>query len=347
MTEYQKKYITPYKNADGSDTYLYSPFDEQSVDLHFKWMKDHGIDGVHMQRFLSTISSESGKRYINKVLENALKAAKKYGRAIGVMHDLSGSSSARVASLEADWNELVRTFRLNNNIENPTYLWHNRKPMMSIWGVGFSGHSREYTTEDVNQLVDKLKGPENKVSVMAGVPYRWRTLTNDAENNPALHDLIRKADVIMPWAAGRYSSPSSYDPSYVAQDVIWANNNNVDYVPLVFPGFTWGNLKRDPTKFNQIPRLKGEFLWKQVAQAKARGAKSLYVAMFDEVDESTAIFKVKIENELPVVEGNEGSKFVGLEEGLESDYYLWLTGKAGEMLRGKIPFSTTMPIREN
>ena len=149
----------------------------------------------------------------------------------------------------------------------------------------------------------------------------------------------------MPWAVGRYNSPSSYNPTNVAQDVIWTEANGVDYVPLVFPGFTWGNLKRDPSKFNQIPRLEGDFMWKQISGAKAGGAKSLYIAMFDEVDEGTAIFKVKRENEVPVVEGDEGYKFVGIEEGLDSDYYLWLTGQAANWFHGEAGYSATKPVR--
>jgi hypothetical protein len=60
--------------------------------------------------------------------------------------------------------------------------------------------------------------------------------------------------------------------------------------------------------------------------------------MFDEIDEGTAIFK--IENNPPVGE----SIFVG-NEGLPSDHYLWLAGQGGKMLRKKIPFKNTMPVR--
>ncbi len=41
-TEYEKTYITPFKYSDNSGAYLYSPYDESSVDIHFKWMKDYG-----------------------------------------------------------------------------------------------------------------------------------------------------------------------------------------------------------------------------------------------------------------------------------------------------------------
>jgi hypothetical protein len=215
--------------------------------------------------------------------------------------------------------------------------------MMSIWGVGFND-SRNYTTADVDKLVGKLKGPRNKVSIMLGVPYYWRTLGNDTENNPALHTLIKKVDIIMPWAVGRYNSPISYNADNVFQDRLWADNNGIDYVPLVFPGFTWGNLTKDKTKYNSIPRLNGDFLWKQVAGAKLAGAKSLYVAMFDEIDEGTAIYKVKRENEVPL-NGNDGFKFVGIEEDLESDYYLWLTGQAANWFHGQDGYGITKPTR--
>tara|TARA_R110002111_G_scaffold101349_4_gene157068 strand:+ start:1292 stop:2638 length:1347 start_codon:yes stop_codon:yes gene_type:complete len=344
MSEYPEKYITPYKNADGSDTFLYSPYDESSVDLHFKWMKEHGIDGVHMQRFVVEIQSSNtkGKRHFNKVLENALKAAKKYDRAISIMYDLSGSDSNRVAYLEQDWNEIVEQFKLFDNVENPTYLRHNGRPLMSIWGVGFNDN-RKYSTSDVSQLVNKLKGPRNKVAIMLGVPYYWRTFGSDTENNPAFHDLIKSVDIIMPWAVGRYNSPSSYNADNVYQDRLWTDQNKIDYVPLVFPGFTWGNLQRDTSKYNSIPRLKGDFMWKQISGAKLAGAKSLYVAMFDEVDEGTAIFKVLRNNEVPVVQ--DPYKFVGIDESLQPDYYLWLTGQAANWFHGDAGYSSVKPTR--
>ena len=152
---------------------------------------------------------------------------------------------------------------------------------------------------------------------MLGVPYFWRSLKNDTENSSQLHPLIKKADIVMPWAVGRYNATnySVLAGEELSPDIQWCQTNKVDYVPLVFPGFSWGNLKTDVNVYNSIPRLKGDFLWQQVAGAKTTGAKSLYVAMFDEIDEGTAIYKCAKESEVPV---NADTKFVGIENELSS-----------------------------
>lgn len=343
ITEYSKKYKTLFKYFDGSDAYVYSPYDEESVDLHFKWMKDYGLDGVFMQRFVSEIKSVKGKQHFNKVLSNALKAANKYGRAICVMYDLSGCSSTDMAALISDWNEVQQLFSLFDNVKNPTYLRHNKKPLVVLWGVGFND-GRNYTIADVQSLVKSLKGDTKKVSVMLGVPYYWRTLDNDTENNTLLHTVIKSADIVMPWAVGRYNS-GSYGNTATARllnDISWCKSNNLDYAPCVFPGFSWANMHNDPSLYNQIPRNNGDFLWLQVSGAKMTSAVSLYVAMFDEMDEGTAIFKTAKEGSLPL---NGSGKFIGIEPTLDSDYYLWLIGQATRWFHGDNSFGLTKPAR--
>ena len=68
------------------------------------------------------------------------------------------------------------------------------------------------------------------------------------------------------------------------------------------------------------------------------GATMAYVAMFDEMNEGTAIFKCT--DHPPVGE----SKFVDME-GLPSDHYLWLAGQGGRMLRGEIEATEQPPPR--
>ncbi len=62
-----------------------------------------------------------------------------------------------------------------------------------------------------------------------------------------------------------------------------------------------------------------------------------YVAMFDEVDEGTAIFKV---SNIPPKPG----RFVTYE-GLPSDWYLRLTGEGTKLIRGERKNHKTIPIK--
>lgn len=66
----------------------------------------------------------------------------------------------------------------------------------------------------------------------------------------------------------------------------------------------------------------------------------LYVAMFDEIDEGTAIMKCA--HKVPVGK----SVFVPIEKEVPTDHYLWLTHQAAKILRGETPFSKTLPERK-
>jgi hypothetical protein len=121
-------------------------------------------------------------------------------------------------------------------------------------------------------------------------------------------------------------------------DIAWCKDHKLEYMPVVFPGFSWHNLNPQ-SKSDQIPRLKGKFLWTQFANAKRAGATCIYQAMFDEVNEGTAIFKC---TNTPPAGGD--CKFITYD-GLPSDYYLWLVGQGGSLLNGKVPLSIEPPAR--
>jgi hypothetical protein len=140
---------------------------------------------------------------------------------------------------------------------------------------------------------------------------------------------------------GRYASldeAAAHAARCWKPDLQWCREHKKEYLPVLFPGFSWHNLKPE-SPLDQIPRQKGNFLWKQFVEARKAGASMAYVAMFDEMDEGTAIFKIS--NDPPVGE----SLFVTLE-GLPSDHYLWLSGMGGKLLRGELPVTSAMPLRE-
>ncbi|HMI04748.1 MAG TPA: glycoside hydrolase family 71/99-like protein [Pedobacter sp.] len=340
VSEQEKVYKTSFVHADGSAAYLTSAHDASTVETHFRWMKEYGLDGVFMQRFVAEIRGRSGRNHFNTVLGNALKSSQKYGRAISVMYDLSGMrDSVDVPVLINDWKNLVDSMKITGKGNNQTYLYHNGKPLVVIWGVGFNDR-RKYTLKDVDKIVDFLKNDPvyGGCSVMLGVPTYWREFGNDTEKNPLLHEIIKKADIVHPWTVGRYGNEIAYNKYSEAQkgDVLWCKQNKLDYVGVVFPGFSWHNMNpRSPS--NQIPRNRGTFFWKQLSTAIQNGTEMLYVAMFDEIDEGTAIFKIA--KNPPV----GASTFVKFEDDVPSDYYLYLAGYAGKMLRKQVPFRADVP----
>lgn len=336
ISEYEKTYRTEFKFADGSPAYVFSSYDESTVNVHFRWMKEYGIDGVFMQRFVGEIKNPGGRKHFNKVLSSAMKNANQYERAICVMYDLSGMRPGDEQVLLNDIDEINKNHNLKDHARNPSYLYHNGKPLVVVWGVGFNDN-RRYGLHEAEIIVNGLI--DRDYSVMLGVPTNWRTLGGDTVTDPELHDLIRKCDIIMPWFVGRYNE-NSYDHhrKSISEDMQWAKANSVDYAPLAFPGFSWRNMKG--VNSAQINRNEGHFLWKQLHGALDAGAEMLYIAMFDEIDEGTAIFKCT--SEVPVGK----SVFVPIEKGLQPDHYLWIVGQAGKMLRKETPLTIKQPIRK-
>ncbi len=350
VSEYEKTYPTGFVHEDGSPARFFRSADKSTVDLHFKWMREYGVDGVFMQRFFNQANPDSNS---TEVITHALSAAQKNERAIAIMYDLSGlkSKNQDCSSLIEDWKYLVDELKVTNpNNGDNTYLYHNGKPLVAIWGVGFP--DRPYNIRDIGieRFIDFLKNdPEyGGCSVMLGVPTFWRALEADCINDPYLHEIIKSVDIVLPWMVQRFSPLLHNDMDryrdVILGDLAWCKVNNIDYVPSVYPGFSWHNLSvhefpDDIKPSGSIPRQGGKFYWQQISTAINAGCKMLYVAMFDEVNEGTAIFKC---SDNPPV--SDTLEFVDMD-GMPSDHYLWLTGEAGKILKCEQPLKFAMPQR--
>ena len=75
--------------ADGNPAYLFSSYDKETINIHFKWMKEYGLDGVFIQRSVTALKNPDNLHHDDEVLMNAMEASRKYGRAIAVMYDFS------------------------------------------------------------------------------------------------------------------------------------------------------------------------------------------------------------------------------------------------------------------
>lgn len=331
-----ERYATSFQHEDGRAAEVFSPFNRKTVLRHFRWMQESGIDGVFAQRFITDVSNPVGARHFNVVLGHCREGANLYGRTYAVMYDLSGLGGGQMQRVMDDWKALVDHMQVT---KDPAYLHHGGKPVVTLWGFGFSD-GRRYTSTEGLELVKFLKDDPRYggCTVMLGVPTYWRTLQRDCVNDPVMHELILKADIVSPWTVGRYTTPAQaiqYAATTLAPDLAWCKERHKEYLPVVFPGFSWHNLNAR-SRLDQIPRLKGQFLWTQFVQAKKAGATMVYQAMFDEVNEGTAIFKCT--NKPPV----GASPFVTYE-GLPSDFYLKLVGQASRMLRGEMPLTDEVP----
>jgi hypothetical protein len=324
--------------SNGSPAKLYGAYKTKTVLRHFRWMFDYGVDGVFLQRFTSELTDPSFADWRNQAAYNCRAGAEAYGRLFAMMYDISGqNSNTLVATLTNDWTYITGKMQLTNSAR---YLRHKGRPIVAIWGLGFT--DRPGTAADAQLLIDWFKAAG--CTVMGGIPTNWRSLSGDSKTDLAWALVYRSFDIISPWSVGRYSSNSGADNfrnNYIVPDLAAAQLAGRDYLPVIWPGFSWKNLNAGP--LNQIPRNGGRFWWRQLYNAQFTGCNMIYGAMFDEVDEGTAMFKMApTAAQLPA----QGT-FVPLNidgEALPSDWYLRLAGEGGKMLRGEIPLTSTRPI---
>jgi hypothetical protein len=322
-----EKYPAPgFTDPNGNQTYLFSSANPSTVERHFRWMERYGIDGVFAQRFLVNLRSPS----FDQVLEQIRTSAAKTGRVYAVGYDLSGAPQDRLHEiLVRDWKKLVDERKLTRD---DRYIHHDGKPVVFVWGF----YTDRFGPALAHRIIDFFKsdGPY-KATLVGGCDWRWRT-EKDAEWARA----FRRFDVISPWNVGNYREIDGRRQAATASwkdDVADAKNARMAYLPVIYPGFSWTNLKGKSAKRATIPRLGGEFFWRQFVAASDLGINMAYVAMFDEVDEGTAIFKVS--NNPPTQ-----AEFVTYE-GLPSDWYLRLTGEGSKLIRGDRKSQVETPIK--
>ncbi len=336
----EERIPTAFKHPDGTVAQVFSSVRPAVIALHFQWMKQYGIDGIFLQRFAGTTRDERLRKPQDGILDACRKSARENGRTWVLMYDLSGVTKDAAETVITDWRRLQDQFHLTDAAQNPAYLRHREKPLVALWGCGFN--DRPPMLEEWRAMIRFFKD-EARCSLMLGVPAYWRTQDRDTIADPELHQLIAQADVVSPWNVGRYDSPEGaarHAERTTAADIAWCKERKLDYLPVAFPGFSWHNLSASrgrEQKVDAIPRRGGKFLWSQIAGFHKAGAQALYVAMFDELDEGTAIFKVR--QDPPV-----GASLFVSEPDIPGDHYLWLTGRAGELLRGTR--GPEQPVRE-
>ncbi len=259
---------------------VYSAFNEKTVLRHFKWMQDYSLDGVFLQRFVCELNHSADLFSRNQVLRNVQKGAETYGRVFSIMYDITGEPvDTLLETIAQDWATIKYTTESNR------YLHHDGKPVIGLWGFGFKGN--QDTPQLAKDIIEFFKN--QGCYIVGGVPAYWRSLTNDSQDNPEWTNVFKSFDILSPWTVGRYSGLLSLIKYIIGTVILDKVKIKQYYMPVIFPGFSAKHLMGPQT--SSIPRKNGKFLnWQALASRLFRN-KMTYIAMFDEVDEGTAIYK--------------------------------------------------------
>jgi hypothetical protein len=355
-SEYQGGDLYPggYAGLNGGGPSLLFDADcDGVIDVHFRWMKEYGIDGVSLQRFACSLKRRRG-RWRNSTAGRVRKFSEMTGKSFYIMYDISGHSGEGLAAfIEDDFENFIK----KELLESPRYARQNGRPVVAIWGFGFT--DRNGSKEDAEKLIKRLKEVHG-CYVAGGVPYYWRQEKRDSKTGWL--GVYRQFDMLIPWAVGRYASPGEVNRHY---EEIWkpdkefCDADGIDLQRVIYPGFAWSNLKGHqstapgrafsrhvradaPAPKNQIPRLAGRFFWTQVYNV-ARLGTSAFIAMFDEYDEGTAIAKAAADqSKIP-----SDQYFLTLDADgtqVSSNFYLRLAGEGTRMIKGERPLTPDVPI---
>jgi hypothetical protein len=320
MVDFTTGFQSGFANlGNGKPATLFSSYTYQTVDAHFSWMQAVGIDTAALQRF----NDETPTR--NAVALNVMRAAEAHDVKFYVMYDISGWTTFQT-DLKSDWmNVITGTLRLTSS---SAYAHQDGKPVVCIWGMGFSDRPGDPASS--MDVIDFFKA--QGLYVIGGVPLDWRTQGggSKAAYGPVYDDF----DMISPWMVGVIGDVAGSDSirqSNNVPDEAYCQSHGIDYQPCVLPG-----------DLSLHQRVHGDFMWHQFANMIQIGAQGLYVSMFDEFGEGNQIAKTA-EN---ASEQPTNGAFVPLDEdgtACSADYYLRLTGDADKMLKGQIPFTLTRP----
>ena len=339
MTDYTaaERFAAPgFTYPDGRPAELFSSDNAATVLRHFEWMRDYGIDGAWLQHFVVDLpGGRSANRYESRrrVLDHVREASRQTVRVWALSFDVSGMPADRIYEvLTTEWKRLVD----EKVIPDPRYVRQDGKPVVQVWGLYWKNPSNDMTAALANRLADFFKAPgPYSAYLVGGGDWNWRK-TPDRD----WQDALRRYDAYAPWNVGNYATDKAgvkhASTSTWAEDQRECARRGVLWLPVVYPGFSWDNLQRRRSGTSEIPRNGGKFLWEQFHELAKLGADSVYIAMFDEVDEGTAIFKVTSK---PPTQAH----FVGYDD-RPADWYLRLVGAGAEMLRGKRPRSAEIPI---
>ncbi|MER8073284.1 discoidin domain-containing protein [Streptomyces sp. NPDC094034] len=322
VRDYTSTYRTAYPAlGSGQPASLFSSYDQQTVDTHFSWMQQYGMDTAALQRF-NPNGGEGATR--DAMAAKVRSAAERYGRKFYIMYDATGWTNMQ-PEMKADWLEKMKAYTAS-----PAYARQNGKPVVGIWGFGFNEPNKTWSAPVCLDVVNWFKA--QGCYVMGGVPTHWRSGNEDSR--AGYLDVYHAFDMLSPWMVGRIGNIAGADNFYTnvnSPDQAHCDAHGIDYQPCVLPG-----------DLQSGHRAHGDFMWRQFYNMCRLGVAGIYISMFDEFNEGNQIAKTaENSSQIPV-----GSGIRALDEdgtACSSDYYLRLTGDGGRMLKGELALTPVRP----
>ncbi|KOX04734.1 xylosidase [Micromonospora sp. NRRL B-16802] len=322
MREYTRGYPTAYPNlGNGSPATLFSSYDQQTVDTHFRWMQEHGCDTAALQRF-NPFGDEGPTR--DAMTQKVRSAAERHGRKFYIMYDVTSWTNMQ-SELKTDW-----TTKMSAHTASPAYARQNGRPVVCIWGFGFDDPGRPFAPAPCLEVVNWFKA--QGCYVIGGVPTYWRQGVNDSR--AGFLDVYHAFNMLSPWMVGRTGTLEGLDWFHTnvnVPDLADCAARGIDYQPCVMPG-----------DLSSGHRRHGDFYWRHLYNMIRLGAQGLYVSMFDEYNEGNQIAKTS-ETQATTPAG-AGIRSLD-EDGVacSADYYLRITADGGRMLKGQIALTPVRP----
>ncbi|MVT10221.1 lectin [Chitinophaga tropicalis] len=324
VRDYTSTFQTAWPNLNnGQPAKLFSSFSDQTINTHFQWMQQYGIDAAALQRF-NPNGQEGPVR--DAITAKVKTAAENYSVKFYIMYDVSGWLNMQ-SEIKADWSSKMAAYT-----SSPAYARQNGKPVVCIWGFGFNDENHPWSAAVCLNVINWFKN--QGCYVIGGVPTHWRTQPANSDSRPDFSSAYNAFNMISPWMVGRIGTSQESDNFFTnvnTPDQAYCNANGIDYQPCVLPG-----------DLQERQRAHGNFMWRQFYNMIRVGCQGIYISMFDEYNEGNQIAKTA-ENSSMIP---AGSSFLTLDEdgtACSADYYLRLTGDGGRMLKGLTPLTAIRP----
>ena len=164
-----------------------------------------------------------------------------------------------VERVEEDWKKLTTD---PNITKEPSYVHHNGKPVVALWGMGFA--DRPITYEQSAALINFFKSGKEPATLIGGVPTYWRTLERDSRADAEWARIYRSFDVLSPWIVGRLKTEAEADrfvQETMAPDIKELQKFGIEYMPVLYPGMSFYNGQNGRDSDKSYPSALWQFLY--------------------------------------------------------------------------------------